>query len=42
MKLINNLFQLIKDLVCKCYLFCSCKSTCIKEQSTQSTHSTYV
>lgn len=42
MSWIKQLFDFLKDLVCKCMIICNCKSTCIKEQSTspQSTQST--
>ncbi len=41
MSWLKQVFDFLKDLVCKCMVMCSCKSTCIKEQSpsTQSPHS---
>jgi len=41
MSWIKQLFSFLRDLVCKCMVMCSCKSTCIKEQSksSQSTQS---
>ena len=39
MSWIKQLISFLRDLVCKCMVMCSCKSTCIKEQSSQSTQS---
>jgi hypothetical protein len=33
MKWLKILFEFLRDLVCKCMVMCSCKSTCIKEQT---------
>lgn len=33
MNWINKLIDFLKDLVCKCFIMCNCKSGCIKEQT---------
>jgi len=33
LKIIEKIFILLRDLVCKCAVYCTCGSNCVKEAS---------
>ena len=35
MSWLDKILQFFKDLVCRCMIYCNCKSSCVKEQTSR-------